>query len=140
MGQSTIDENHETEDPVELALSTNSSCETDIGTARENFVHQSIPALTLRLRQFASDRDWDRYHTPRNLMLALVGELGELAEIFQFKGDSEDEQLSMEEMDKVRQELADVTIYLIRLADVCGVSLRDAWNELKNGTTKLNEF
>jgi dCTP diphosphatase len=56
-------------------------------------------------------------------MLALTGELGELAEIFQFKGDDEEQSLSLEEQDKVGQEIADVTIYLLRLADVCEVSL-----------------
>lgn len=90
-----------------------------------NFVDELVPALTARTRQFAIDRDWLRYHSPRNLLLALLGELGELAEIFQFKGDDEDQSLSMEERDKVGQEIADVTIYLLRLADSCGVLLQD---------------
>lgn len=98
---------------------------------RNTFVEQSVPALTSRTRQFAIDRDWLRYHTPRNLLLALTGELGELAEIFQFKGDDEDQSLSMAEQDKVGQEIADVTIYLIRLADVCGLSLMDEMKRLE---------
>ena len=82
--------------------------------------------MTERTRQFAVDRDWLRYHTPRNLLLALTGELGELAELFQFKGDHEDQSmLSVDEKDKMGQEIADVTIYLLRLADECGVSLKD---------------
>jgi dCTP diphosphatase len=89
------------------------------------FLQHSIPALTARTRQFAVDRDWERYHTPRNLVLALIGELGELAEIFQFKGDEEQQVLSVEEQDKIKQELADVTIYLVRLADMSGVSFLD---------------
>lgn len=91
--------------------------------------------MTLLLRQFALDRLWDRFHTPRNVALALIGEVGELAELFQWSGDvdetkSGDQTASLvaigwkdEEVDKVGQEIADVTIYLIRLADVCGVSL-----------------
>ena len=67
-----------------------------------------------------------QYHTPRNLLLALIGELGELAELFQWKGDVEDAWFpSISEHDKVKQELADVTIYLCRLADVCGISLSE---------------
>jgi len=69
------------------------------------------------------EREWVQYHTPRNLLLALTGELGELAELFQWKGDGDDAGVSVKEHDKVSQELADVTIYLCRLADVCGISL-----------------
>ncbi|KAL7514655.1 hypothetical protein ACHAXN_012447 [Cyclotella atomus] len=96
---------------------------------------ETIEGVTLLLRQFALDRLWDRFHTPRNVALALIGEVGELAELFQWSGDvdetkSGDQTASLvaigwkdEEVDKVGQEIADVTIYLIRLADVCGVSL-----------------
>jgi dCTP diphosphatase len=97
----------------------------------ETFAEQSVPALTDRTRQFAIDREWLRYHTPRNLLLALMGELGELAEIFQFKGDDDNQSLSVDEQDKVAQEIADVTIYLFRLADVCGVSLKDELKRLE---------
>ena len=87
-------------------------------------------------RQFAVDRDWLQYHTPRNLALALMGEIGELAEIFQFMGDDDDvtgsiteratnEALSAQQLDKIGQELADVTIYLCRLSDVCQISIRN---------------
>lgn len=108
IGQSTVDST----DPETYWLDT--------------FVEHSIPILTERTRQFAVDRDWLRYHTPRNLLLALTGELGELAELFQFKGDCEDQsKLSVDEKDKMGQEISDVTIYLLRLADECGVSLKD---------------
>jgi dCTP diphosphatase len=76
---------------------------------------------------------------PRNIALALLGEVGELAELFQWSSDVDDKSKikqssvkddglmsigwSVEEVDKVGQEIADVTIYLMRLADVCGVSL-----------------
>ena len=100
---------------------------------------ETIEGVTLLLRQFALDRLWNRYHTPRNIALALMGEVGELAELFQWSGDVvNDESMndkpsglvgigwSEEEVDKVGQEVADVTIYLIRLADVCGVSLGES--------------
>jgi len=89
----------------------------------------SIPELTRRIERFAIERDWEKYHRPRNLMLALLGELGELAELFQFRSDYDcggsttASTISLETLDKTGQELADVTIYLLRLADVCGVRL-----------------
>ena len=90
----------------------------------------TIEGVMLLLRQFAKERLWDRYHTPRNIVLALMGEFGELAELFQWSGDESDQsaglldiEWSAEEVDKVGQEIADVTIYLMRLADVCGVPL-----------------
>ena len=94
------------------------------------FVDETVTDITLQTREFAVQREWEQYHTPRNLLLALTGELGELAELFQWKGDTDEPlTLSLTEHDKVGQELADVTIYLCRLADVCGVSLS---NEMKN--------
>ena len=96
----------------------------------------SIAALTQRIRAFATDRQWSRYHTPRNIALAMMGEVGELAELFQWKGDGNEgapqglTNFSEEDVDHVRQELADVTIYLMRLADVCGVDLAKEAMEL----------
>jgi dCTP diphosphatase len=88
----------------------------------------ALPALTVSIRQFAQDRLWSVFHLPRNLILALVGEIGELAELLQWKGDDDNDgtfALTMTEHDSLSQELADVTIYLIRFADVCHVSLKD---------------
>lgn len=86
------------------------------------FVRHHLHCLSTDIRQFALERQWAQYHKPRNLLLAMVGEVGELAELFQWKQDAE-ELLPMEELDKIGQELADVSIYLIRMADVCGVTL-----------------
>jgi dCTP diphosphatase len=122
-GQSTIEESDST-NPFDM----NNASGDEIN---ESFLAHSVPALTVQTRQFAADRDWHRYHTPRNLLLALTGELGELSEIFQFKGDVEPNQpLSVEEQDKIKQEVADVTIYLLRLADVSGVCLSDASKQI----------
>ena len=82
-----------------------------------------LPSLTERIRQFAIDRDWQQYHTPRNILLAMTGELGELIELVQFKGDDVHGMLQTKEIDKLGQETADVTIYLLRLADVCNIDL-----------------
>lgn len=130
----------------------------------------SIAALQLRIRQFALDRQWQQYHQPRNLVLALMGEFGELAELFQWRheddlmkwdDDGEDkEDIVMKDdigtstpettttteasttatttstmarlcRDKVQQEIADVAIYLLRLADVCNIALDQcAWQTI----------
>jgi dCTP diphosphatase len=94
----------------------------------ESFWNSSIVSITQQTRQFAIDRDWEQYHTPRNLLLALIGELGELAELVQWHGDDDDNErpsarASEQLHDQLAQELADVTIYLMRLADVCQVDL-----------------
>lgn len=88
------------------------------------FLEYAVPALSLRAQRFAADRDWLPYHTPRNILMALLGELGELAELLQFKGDDGSAILpTATELNKISQELADVTIYLLRLADVTGTDI-----------------
>ena len=86
-----------------------------------------VEALRLRIADFAMERDWDQFHTPRNILLALVGEVGELAECFQWKGEVERDLPAFSEPERthVGEELADVLIYTVRLADVCGIALDD---------------
>jgi NTP pyrophosphatase (non-canonical NTP hydrolase) len=88
----------------------------------------AVPGLAKEILDFASARNWAQFHKPRNLVLALLGEVGELAEILQFRGGGDDDddddsplELSSEEVEKLSQELADVSIYLLRLATVCQV-------------------
>lgn len=78
--------------------------------------------------KFAAERDWNKYHTPRNLLLALVGEVGELSEIFQWRGEVEPglTDWSDREKEHLGEELSDVLVYLIRLADRCHVDLPSA--------------
>ena len=88
-----------------------------------------------QINEFAVAREWSKYHTPRNLVLALVGEMGELAELLQWDGDSENDNNDDSNDDstiignskddekttiKLSQEIADCTIYAIRIATVCG--------------------
>ncbi|KAF8392170.1 hypothetical protein HHK36_022512 [Tetracentron sinense] len=84
--------------------------------------------LSMKLDEFAKARDWEQYHSPRNLLLALVGEVGELSEIFQWRGEVPKGLPNWEESDKehLGEELSDVLLYLIRLADICGIDLGDA--------------
>jgi len=80
------------------------------------------------LRQFAEERDWQQFHSPKNLVMALGGEVGELTEIFQWmtEADSRNAASMPKTAGAVRDELADVALYLIRLADVLGVDLNAA--------------
>ena len=83
--------------------------------------------LRVMLANFAQDRDWDLYHKPRNLIMALTGEVGELAEIFQWKTDAEADVglpgWSARDRERVEHELSDVLLYLLRIADRCDVDL-----------------
>lgn len=79
--------------------------------------------LKLRLRQFAVDRDWEQFHSPKNMAMALIGEAGELVEHFQWLTEQQSYELPPGKLDEVRLEMADILIYLIRLSDRLGVDL-----------------
>jgi len=85
---------------------------------------EALTDLTTQVGDFAAARDWERYHTPKNLAMALAGEVGELLEVFQWL--TPEQAAAVMEGDRaadVEDELADVVIYLVRLADVLGVDL-----------------
>jgi len=87
-----------------------------------------IPKIQSRLKEFASERDWDQYHSPKNLSMALSVEASELMEIFQWVG-AEESRKVVEHPDKLVQveaEIADICIYAIRLAGVIGIDLETA--------------
>lgn len=75
------------------------------------------------LRQFAAERDWDQFHSPKNLAIALNVEAAELLEHFQWLPDTQTSALPPEKSANVREELADVLLYLVRLADKLDVDL-----------------
>jgi dCTP diphosphatase len=78
------------------------------------------------LREFARERDWDKFHSPKNLAAALSVEAAELLERFQWLTEDESRTLPSAELAKVRQEMADVLNYLVRLADKLEVNLLEA--------------
>ena len=82
-----------------------------------------MEALRLAVRKFAEDRDWDQFHSPKNLASALTVEAGELLEQFQWLTEEQSKSLSDEQKAKVKEEIADVLIYLVRLADKLDVDL-----------------
>ena len=87
-----------------------------------------ISQLAAALAKFSHDRDWDQFHSPKNLVMALTGEIGELNEIFQWVSETDSWQVaqSPETAQHVREELADVLMYLVRLSSVLGVDLNAA--------------
>ncbi len=86
----------------------------------------SLQDLSRRLRQFATERDWEQFHTPKNLATALVAEAGELAAEFQWLTAAQSSAPTAEQLARMRAEAADVLIYLVRLADKLGFDLLEA--------------
>ena len=86
------------------------------------------PLVDLRdqLRRFAAERDWDQFHLPKNLAIALSVEAAELLENFQWLKEGDTKYLKDGKLEKVSEEMADVLLYLIRLADKLDVNLVDA--------------
>jgi len=84
-----------------------------------------IQHLALEIKKFADARDWEQFHTPKNLSMAVAGEAGELVAEFQWLTAEQSMRSSMtqEKLSDVELEIADVAIYLIRLADVLGVDI-----------------
>jgi len=86
-------------------------------------MHDSLEELRQQLRRFAQARDWEQFHTPKNLSMALIAEAAELIEHFQWLTAKESEALPPARREAVAQEMADVLIYLVRMADRLGVDL-----------------
>ncbi len=86
----------------------------------------SLIRLRDALREFAAAREWEQFHSPRNLATALAVEAAELLEPFQWLTDEQSLDLSPQKRAAVEQELADVLLYLVRLADRLGVDLEQA--------------
>ena len=93
------------------------------GTAMQQ---RSLEGLRDELRRFAAARDWEQFHTPKNLSMALIVEAAELVEQFQWLTPGQSQNPDAEKLEAVRQECADILIYLTRLADVLGIDLLDA--------------
>lgn len=85
-----------------------------------------LDRLAVRLREFAQAREWEQFHTPKNLVMALSGEVGELVAEFQWLTADQSLDLDPDALARVRDELGDVLLYLVRLADTIGVDLVEA--------------
>lgn len=87
---------------------------------------KNIHDLSERLVKFARVRDWEQFHSPKNLAMALAGESGELLEHFQWLTEDQSANLSADKKEAVALELADILIYLLRLSERLDVDLLDA--------------
>jgi len=85
--------------------------------------NDSLEQLRQRLAEFANIRDWNQFHSPKNLAMALIGEAGEIIEHFQWLTEKQSYQIPFDKREAVGHELADVLIYLIRLADQLDIDL-----------------
>jgi len=80
-----------------------------------------LESLRQELREFADDRDWDQFHSPKNLAMALAGEAGELLETFQWLTEEQSRRPAPETLAAASEEVADVLLYLVRLSDKLGI-------------------
>ena len=80
-----------------------------------------LEGLRRKLREFSAAREWDQFHSPKNLAMALAAEAGELLEVFQWLTEEGSRNLELRAQAAVREEIADVLLYLVRLGDVLGI-------------------
>lgn len=93
--------------------------------------------LRNKLRAFAEARDWDQFHSPKNLSMALMVEVAELMEHFQWLSEAQSANLAAEKKPAVAEELADILLYLIRISDKLKVDLLEAaLNKLEKNAAK----
>lgn len=88
-----------------------------------------IDKLKSRLKAFAKARDWSKFHSPKNLAMALTVETSELLEHFQWLTEEQSKNLTPDTKNKVAEEMADVLLYLIMLSDNLGIDLVDSANQ-----------
>lgn len=87
---------------------------------------RELDVLAGRLREFAAKRDWDQYHSPKNLSMALAAEAGELLEHFQWMSEQQSRSIEAKNLAGIEEEIADIQLYLIRLADQLGINIIEA--------------
>ena len=115
--------------------------------------NEYIDQLSEKLAKFANDRDWDQFHAPKNLVMALSVEAAELTEHFQWLTEEQSKNLDKEKLSEVAFEMADIYIYLLRLATKLEVDLpqyvedkikineeRYPANKVKGSSKKYNEY
>lgn len=84
---------------------------------------QKLDQFKVQLRKFSEDRAWDQFHSPKNLSMALIVEAAELVEHFQWLTEEQSNSLEQSKLEQVQEELADIQIYLIRVADKLNIDL-----------------
>ncbi|XP_002742377.1 dCTP pyrophosphatase 1-like [Saccoglossus kowalevskii] len=112
------------EPPSDIEIEAKTSTPTEFKFTQEPTLEQ----IRVMQNNFSKERDFDKFHSPRNLLLAMVGEVGEVAELFQWKGEVKDglPDWTEKEKENLSQELSDVLIYLVRLSEKCHIDLPSA--------------
>lgn len=90
-----------------------------------------LQLLLLELREFSKKRDWEQFHSPKNLSMALAAEAGELLEEFQWLSEIESRNMDQSKKLEVSLEMADILLYLIRMADVLDIDLLEVGKKKK---------
>ena len=85
--------------------------------------------LVIKLREFAKERDWDKYHSPKNLSMALSVEVAELVEHFQWAKEEESANPKPQKIEQIKDEIGDILIYLVRIADKLGIDPLESANQ-----------
>jgi NTP pyrophosphatase (non-canonical NTP hydrolase) len=94
-------------------------------------MQDSLDTLNQRLKAFAQERDWEQFHSPKNLSMALIAEAAELVEHFQWLSEEQSYQLDSAKRDAVAMEMADILIFLIRCAERLDIDLvQSAWKKI----------
>ncbi|KAK5865689.1 hypothetical protein PBY51_019938 [Eleginops maclovinus] len=143
------DKSHSLVNGATTGASAHSKLQNGGGTAAERFTFSPEPTIEdIRRMQaeFTDERDWNQFHQPRNLLLAMVGEVGEVSELFQWRGEVAEglPDWTESEREQLAQELSDVMIYLVELAEKCKVDLpqavlrKMALNRLKYPANKVH--
>jgi dCTP diphosphatase len=91
-------------------------------------VSDSLEQLKARVNGFVEERDWAQFHSPKNLAMAMIVEAGEVVEHFQWMTEEQSRDLDADKREQVGHELADTFVYLLRIAEVCGIDLIAATN------------
>jgi len=103
----------------------------------------SLEKMRQIMREFSDSRDWDKFHSPKNLSMALSVEVSELIECFQWMTEEQSNSLSSEQLENISDEIADIQLYLVRFADKVGIDIGSAVdkkiekNELKYPADKV---
>lgn len=100
-------------------------------------MQDSLDTLNQRLKAFAQERDWEQFHSPKNLSMALIAEAAELVEHFQWLSEEQSYQLDSAKRDAVAMEMADILIFLIRCAERLDIDLvQSAWKKIAINETR----
>lgn len=103
-----------------------SQCDPALSTDTMMNEQSDLLMLRDRLRVFADERDWNQFHSPKNLSMALMVEVAELMEHFQWLSEAQSGNLAADKKSAVKDELADILLYLVRISDKLGVDLLEA--------------